>query len=130
MKNLNRKTTTDGKSRSVEETLTVELAEVFGRISNRKHQKNTLIALTLILKSFLNGELYGRDISKILSKELLFENYDELIRQGISIDINKLMTVLVRRITRMFIMVLNSSPKMPPGSFSAVLHWIYYSVNF
>ena len=36
MKNLNKKTTTDGKSRSVEETLTVELAEVFGRISNRK----------------------------------------------------------------------------------------------
>ena len=93
MKNLNRKTTTDGKSRSVEETLTVELAEVFGRISNRKHQKNTLIALTVILKSFLNGELYGRDISKILSKELLFENYDELTKQGISIDINKLMTV-------------------------------------
>ena len=93
MKNLNEKTTTGSKSRSVEETLTVELAEVFGRISNRKHQKNTLIALTVILKSFLNGELYGRDISKILSKELLWENYDELIKQGISIDINKLMTV-------------------------------------
>ena len=93
MKNLNEKTRTDGKSRSIEETLTVELAEVFGRISNRKHQKNTLTALTVILKSFLNGELYGRDISKILSKELLFENYDELIKQGISIDINKLMTV-------------------------------------
>ena len=93
MKNLNRKTTTDGKSRSVEETLTVELAEVFGRISTRKHQKNTLIALIVILKSFLNGELYGRDISKILSKELLFENYDELTKQGISIDIDKLMTV-------------------------------------
>ena len=92
MKNLNEKTTTGSKSRSVEETLTVELAEVFGRISNRKHQKNTLIALTVILKSFLNGELYGRDISKILSKELLFENYDELIKQGISIDIDKLMT--------------------------------------
>lgn len=92
MKNLNRKTTTDGKSRSVEETLTVELAEVFGRISNRKHQKNTLIALTVILKSFLNGELYGRDISKILAKELLWENYDELTKQGISIDIDKLMT--------------------------------------
>ena len=93
MKNLNRKTTTDGKSRSVEETLTVELAEVFGRISTRKHQKNTLIALIVILKSFLNGELYGRDISKILSKELLWENYDELTKQGISIDIDKLMTV-------------------------------------
>ena len=93
MKNLNKKTTTDGKKRSVEETLTLELSEVYGRISNRKHQKNTLIALTVILKSFLNGELYGRDISKILSKELLFENYDELIKQGISIDINKLMTV-------------------------------------
>ena len=92
MKNLNRKTTTDGKSRSVEETLTVELAEAFGRISTRKHQKNTLIALTVILKSFLNGELYGRDISKILSKELLWENYDELTKQGISIDIDKLMT--------------------------------------
>lgn len=82
MKNLNRKTTTDGKSRSVEETLTVELAEVFDRISTRKHQKNTLIALIVILKSFLNGELYGRDISKILSKELLFENYDELTKTG------------------------------------------------
>ena len=93
MKNLNKKTTTDGKKRSVEETLTLELSEVYGRISNRKHQKNTLIALTVILKSFLNGELYGRDIAKILSKELLFENYDELIKQGISIDINKLMTV-------------------------------------
>ena len=93
MKNLNEKTTTGSKSRSVEETLTVELAEVFGRISNRKHQKNTLIALTVILKSFLNGELYGRDIAKILSKELLWENYDELTKQGISIDINKLMTV-------------------------------------
>ena len=92
MKNLNRKTTTDGKSRSVEEQLTVELTEVFDRISTRKHQKNTLIALTVILKSFLNGELYGRDISKILSKELLFENYDELTKQGIPIDINKLMT--------------------------------------
>lgn len=92
MKNLNRKTATDGKSRSVEETLTVELAEVFGRISTRKHQKNTLIALIVILKSFLNGELYGRDISKILSKELLWENYDELTKQGISIDIDKLMT--------------------------------------
>lgn len=91
MKNLNEKTTTGSKSRSVEETLTVELAEVFGRISTRKHQKNTLIALTVILKSFLNGELYGRDISKILSKELLWENYDELIKLGISIDINKLM---------------------------------------
>lgn len=93
MKNLNEKTRTDGKSRSVEETLTVELAEVFGRISTRKHQKNTLIALIVILKSFLNGELYGRDISKILSKELLWENYDELTKQGISIDIDKLMTV-------------------------------------
>lgn len=93
MKNLNKKTTTDGKKRSVEETLTLELSEVYGRISNRKHQKNTLIALTVILKSFLNGELYGRDISKILSKELLWENYDELTKQGISIDINKLMTV-------------------------------------
>jgi len=93
MKNLNKKTTTDGKKRSVEETLTLELSEVYGRISNRKHQKNTLIALTVILKSFLDGELYGRDIAKILSKELLFENYDELIKQGISIDINKLMTV-------------------------------------
>ena len=93
MKNLNEKTRTDGKSRSVEETLTLELSEVFGRISTRKHQKNTLIALIVILKSFLNGELYGRDISKILSKELLWENYDELTKQGISIDINKLMTV-------------------------------------
>ena len=93
MKNLNKKTTTDGKKRSVEETLTLELSEVYGRISNRKHQKNTLIALTVILKSFLNGELYGRDIAKILSKELLWENYDELTKQGISIDINKLMTV-------------------------------------
>ena len=93
MKNLNKKTTTDGKKRSVEETLTLELSEVYGRISTRKHQKNTLIALIVILKSFLNGELYGRDISKILSKELLWENYDELTKQGISIDINKLMTV-------------------------------------
>lgn len=93
MKNLNEKTKTGSKSRSVEETLTVELAEVFGRISTRKHQKNTLIALIVILKSFLNGELYGRDIAKILSKELLWENYDELTKQGISIDINKLMTV-------------------------------------
>ena len=93
MKNLNEKTTTDGKKRSVEETLTLELSEVYGRISTRKHQKNTLIALIVILKSFLNGELYGRDISKILSKELLWENYDELTKQGISIDINKLMTV-------------------------------------
>lgn len=92
MKNLNKKTTTDGKKRSVEETLTLELSEVYGRISTRKHQKNTLIALIVILKSFLNGELYGRDISKILSKELLWENYDELTKQGISIDINKLMT--------------------------------------
>ena len=93
MKNLNKKTTTDGKKRSVEETLMLELSEVYGRISNRKHQKNTLIALTVILKSFLNGDLYGRDIAKILSKELLWENYDELTKQGISIDINKLMTV-------------------------------------
>jgi len=93
MKNLNKKTTTDGKKRSVEETLTLELSEVYGRISNRKHQKNTLIALTVILKSFLNGDLYGRDITKILSKELLWENYDELTKQGIPIDINKLMTV-------------------------------------
>lgn len=93
MKNLNKKTTTDGKKRSVEETLTLELSEVYGRISNRKHQKNILIALTVILKSFLNGDLYGRDIAKILSKELLWENYDELTKQGISIDINKLMTV-------------------------------------
>ena len=92
MKNLNKKTTTDGKKRSVEETLTLELSEVYGRISTRKHQKNTLIALIVILKSFLNGELYGRDISKILSKELLWENYNELTKQGISIDINKLMT--------------------------------------
>jgi len=92
MKNLNKKTTTDGKSRSVEELLKLELTEVFGRISTRKHQKNTLIALNVILKSFLNGDLYDRDISKILSKELLLENYDELIKQGISIDINKLMT--------------------------------------
>ena len=92
MKNLNKKTTTDGKKRSVEETLTLELSEVYGRISNRKHQKNTLIALIVILKSFLNGDLYGRDISKILSKELLWENYDELTKQGISIDIDKLMT--------------------------------------
>ena len=92
MKNLNKKTTTDGKKRSVEETLTLELSEVYGRISNRKHQKNILIALTVILKSFLNGDLYGRDIAKILSKELLWENYDELTKQGISIDINKLMT--------------------------------------
>lgn len=91
MKNLNKKTTTDGESRSVEELLKLELTEVFGRVSTRKHQKNTLIALNVILKSFLNGELYGRDISKILSKELLFENYDELTKQGISIDINKLM---------------------------------------
>lgn len=93
MKNLNKKTTTDGESRSVEELLKLELTEVFGRISTRKHQKNTLIALTVILKSFLNGDLYGRDIAKILSKELLWENYDELTKQGISIDINKLMTV-------------------------------------
>ena len=93
MKNLNKKTTTDGKKRSVEETLTLELSEVYGRISNRKHQKSTLISLTVILKSFLNGDLYGRDITKILSKELLWENYDELTKQGISIDINKLMTV-------------------------------------
>lgn len=92
MKNLNKKTTTDGKKRSVEETLTLELSEVYGRISTRKHQKNTLIALIVILKSFLNGELYGRDISKILSKELLWENYDDLVKQGISIDIDKLMT--------------------------------------
>ena len=93
MKNLNKKTTTDGKKRSVEETLTLELSEVYGRISTRKHQKNTLITLNVILKSFLNGDLYDRDISKILSKELLLENYDELTKQGISIDINKLMTV-------------------------------------
>ena len=93
MKNLNKKTTTDGESRSVEELLKLELTEVFGRISTRKHQKNTLITLNEILKSFLNGDLYDRDISKILSKELLLENYDELTKQGISIDINKLMTV-------------------------------------
>lgn len=93
MKNLNEKTKTGSKSRSVEEQLTLKLTEVFDRISTRKHQKNTLIALTVILKSFLDGELYGRDISKILSKELLFENYDELMKRGISIDINKLMTV-------------------------------------
>lgn len=93
MKNLNEKTRTDGKSRSIEGELMLELTETFGRISNRKHQKNTLIALTVILKSFLNGDLYGRDIAKILSKELLWENYDELTKQGISIDINKLMTV-------------------------------------
>ena len=92
MKNLNKKTTTDGKSRSVEGELMLELTETFGRISTRKHQKNTLIALNVILKSFLNGDLYGRDITKILSKELLLENYDELIKQGISIDIDKLMT--------------------------------------
>ena len=92
MKNLNEKTRTDGKSRSVEEQLTLKLTEVFDRISTRKHQKNTLIALIVILKSFLNGDLYGRDISKILSKELLWENYDELTKQGISIDIDKLMT--------------------------------------
>ena len=92
MKNLNEKTKTGSKSRSVEEQLTLKLTEVFDRISTRKHQKNTLIALNVILKSFLNGELYGRDISKILSKELLWENYDELTKQGISIDINKLMT--------------------------------------
>lgn len=91
MKNLNKKTATDGKSRSVEELLKLELTEVFGRISTRKHQKNTLIALNVILKSFLNGDLYDRDISKILSKELLWENYDELTEQGIFIDINKLM---------------------------------------
>lgn len=91
MKNLNKKTTTDGESRSVEELLKLELTEVFGRISTRKHQKNTLIALNVILKSFLNGDLYDRDISKILSKELLLENYDELMKQGISIDIDKLM---------------------------------------
>ena len=93
MKNLNKKTTTDGESRSVEELLKLELTEVFGRVSTRKHQKNTLIALNVILKSFLNGDLYDRDISKILSKELLLENYDELTKQGISIDINKLMMV-------------------------------------
>lgn len=93
MKNLNEKTKTGSKSRSVEEQLTLKLTEVFDRISTRKHQKNTLIALIVILKSFLNGDLYGRDIAKILSKELLWENYDELTKQGISIDINKLMTV-------------------------------------
>lgn len=93
MKNLNEKTRTDGKSRSIEGELMLELTETFGRISNRKHQKSTLISLNVILKSFLNGELYGRDIAKILSKELLWENYDELTKQGISIDINKLMTV-------------------------------------
>ena len=91
MKNLNEKTTTDGKSRSIEGELMLELTETFGRISTRKHQKNTLIALNVILKSFLNGDLYDRDISKILSKELLWENYDELTEQGISIDIDKLM---------------------------------------
>ena len=93
MKNLNEKTRTDGKSRSIEGELMLELTETFGRISNRKHQKSTLISLNVILKSFLNGDLYGRDITKILSKELLFENYDELTKQGISIDIDKLMTV-------------------------------------
>ena len=93
MKNLNEKTRTDGKSRSIEGELMLELTETFGRISTRKHQKNTLIALNVILKSFLNGDLYDRDISKILSKELLLENYDELMKQGISIDIDKLMTV-------------------------------------
>jgi len=92
MKNLNKKTKTGSKSRSVEEQLTLKLTEVFDRISTRKHQKNTLIALIVILKSFLNGDLYDRDISKILSKELLLENYDELMKQGISIDIDKLMT--------------------------------------
>lgn len=92
MKNLNEKTKTGSKSRSVEEQLTLKLTEVFDRISTRKHQKNTLIALIVILESFLNGDLYGRDIAKILSKELLWENYDELTKQGISIDINKLMT--------------------------------------
>ena len=92
MKNLNKKTKTGSKSRSVEEQLTLKLTEVFDRISTRKYQKNTLIALIVILKSFLNGDLYGRDISKILSKELLWENYDELTKQGISIDIDKLMT--------------------------------------
>lgn len=92
MKNLNEKTKTGSKSRSVEEQLTLKLTEVFDRISTRKHQKNTLIALIVILESFLNGDLYGRDIAKILSKELLFENYDELMKRGISIDINKLMT--------------------------------------
>lgn len=92
MKNLNEKTKTGSKSRSVEEQLTLKLTEVFDRISTRKHQKNTLIALIVILESFLNGDLYGRDIAKILSKELLFENYDELMKRGISININKLMT--------------------------------------
>ena len=92
MKNLNKKTKTGSESRSVEELLKLELTEVFGRISTRKHQKNTLIALNVILKSFLNGDLYGRDIAKILSKELLLENYDELMKQGFSIDIDKLMT--------------------------------------
>ena len=92
MKNLNEKTKTGSKSRSVEEQLTLKLTEVFDRNSTRKHQKNTLIALNVILKSFLNGDLYDRDISKILSKELLLENYDELMKQGISIDIDKLMT--------------------------------------
>ena len=91
MKNLNEKTKTGSKSRSVEEQLTLKLTEVFDRISTRKHQKNTFIALNVILKSFLNGDLYDRDISKILSKELLLENYDELMKQGISIDIDKLM---------------------------------------
>ena len=92
MKNLNEKTTTDDKSRTVEELLTLRLTEVFDRISTRKHQKNTLITLNVVLKSFLNGDLYDRDISKILSKEFLWENYDELTKQGISIDIDKLMT--------------------------------------
>lgn len=92
MKNLNEKTKTGSKRCSVEEQLTLKLTEVFDRISTRKHQKNTLITLTVILKSFLDGELYGRDIAKILSKELLFENYDELMKRGISIDIDKLMT--------------------------------------
>ena len=82
MKNLNEKTKTGSKSRSIEGELMLELTETFGRISNRKHQKSTLISLIVILKSFLNGELYGRDISKILSKELLFENYDELTKTG------------------------------------------------
>lgn len=91
MKNLNEKTRTDGKSRSIEGELMLELTETFGRISNRKHQKSTLISLNVILKSFLNGDLYGRDITKILSKELLWENYDELTKQGISIDIDNLM---------------------------------------
>ena len=91
MKNLNEKTRTDGKSRSIEGELMLELTETFGRISNRKHQKSTLISLNVILKSFLNGDLYGRDITKILSKELLWENYDELTKQRISIDIDNLM---------------------------------------